>query len=86
MADASIAGMGARVALVGRSGQRWEVVVPYPLGEPENPLPWERLAQKFQSLAQAVLSPDQVQAILQRVPVLEKEMDMASFTTLLRRR
>ncbi|MFN3973683.1 MAG: MmgE/PrpD family protein [Dehalococcoidia bacterium] len=86
VADASIAGMGARVALVGHSGQRWEVVVPYPLGEPENPLPWEGLAQKFRGLAQTVLSPDQVQAILQRVPVLEKEGDMASFTTLLRRR
>lgn len=85
VADASIEGMGARVALVGRAGQRWEVVVPYPLGEPENPVPWEGLAQKFQSLAQTVLSPDQVQAIVQRVPVLEKEGDMASFTSLLRR-
>lgn len=85
VADASVGGMGARVAIEGRSGQRWEIAVPYPLGEPENPLPWEGFAEKFRTLASTVLPSPSVQAILQRVPTLEGEGDMAAFTPLLRK-
>jgi 2-methylcitrate dehydratase PrpD len=81
--DPSLKGMGARVVVHGRDGEVWATTVPYPLGEPENPLSWEGLAAKFRSLALTVLPPQRVEALLQRVPSLEQEGDMGAFTPLL---
>ncbi|GBD10587.1 hypothetical protein HRbin23_00231 [bacterium HR23] len=83
--DPSLQGMGARVMLVTHKGGRWEAEVPYPLGEPENPLPWDGFARKFLGLAQTVLPPARADAILQRAQNLEGEGDMAQFISLLRK-
>ena len=40
------------------NGQQFEKFVRFPKGDPENPLTWEELSAKFQSLAMRVLPED----------------------------
>ena len=42
----------ARVTIEMETGQRWEKFVRYPKGDPENPLTWDEMAAKFQTLAE----------------------------------
>jgi len=46
----------ARVVIELEDGQRHEKFVRYPKGDPENPLSWDEMTAKFQSLAGAVIS------------------------------
>ena len=48
----------ARVVIHSANGASYEKFVRYPKGDPENPLTWEEMTAKFQSLAGAVFSPD----------------------------
>lgn len=57
----------AHVAIALEDGRRFEKVVRYPKGDPENPLTWEELATKFRALAGVVLSPERCDEIIQAV-------------------
>jgi 2-methylcitrate dehydratase PrpD len=61
----------ARVAIQLDTGESYERFVRYPKGDPENPLTWEELADKFRSLAGTVLSPERCGEIIQRVSTAE---------------
>jgi 2-methylcitrate dehydratase PrpD len=57
----------ARVTIHLASGPVYEKFVRYPKGDPENPLTWDEMAAKFQSLAGAVLSSERCSEIINRV-------------------
>ncbi len=57
----------ARVAIELANGQRHEKFVRYPKGDPENPLTWEEMTAKFRTLAGAVISAEQCDAIIEAV-------------------
>jgi 2-methylcitrate dehydratase PrpD len=61
----------ARVAVDLADGKRFEKVVQFPKGDPENPLSWEELAGKFLSLASRVLPKSRCEQITDAV----KEMN-----------
>ena len=53
----------ARVQVFQVNGQTFEQFVRFPKGDPENPLSWEELSTKFQSLAVRVLHKDRSEAV-----------------------
>jgi 2-methylcitrate dehydratase PrpD len=57
----------ARVEIVLTSGKHYEKFLRFPKGDPENPLSWEEMEQKFRSLAGAALSSAQCDRILEHV-------------------
>jgi 2-methylcitrate dehydratase PrpD len=57
----------ARVAIDLANGQHYEKFVRYPKGDPENPLTWDEMTAKFRSLAGAVISAKQCDAIIAAV-------------------
>jgi 2-methylcitrate dehydratase PrpD len=48
-------------------GRHFEKYIRYPKGDPENPLTWQQLSMKFQSLASRVLPITQCEEIIQSV-------------------
>jgi len=54
-----------------KNGKEFNKHVRFPRGDPENPLTWEELSQKFRSLAGRVLSPGQCDQIIRRVSRIE---------------
>ncbi len=58
----------ARVTIQRLDGQTHEKFVRYPKGDPENPLSWSEMADKFRALAGRVLPPDRCERILQELP------------------
>ncbi len=58
--------------------------VPFPLGEPENPLGWAQLLEKVVPLMEAALPRQNVRAVVGLVERLEHEPHLAALTTLLR--
>jgi len=61
----------SRVEVVTKKGQRYRASVDYPLGDPENPLPVEKLRDKFRILASKALPKNQIEAIIETVFKLE---------------
>ena len=66
-----------------RNGQTYSAKIEYPKGDPENPLTWEELIQKFTDLVSPVYSEEKQKKIIDRVRALENEKDLNSFTRLL---
>ncbi len=54
----------ARISIELESGQRFEKLVRYPKGDPENPLSWDEMAAKFRALAGALLTPERSDEII----------------------
>ena len=61
----------ARVQIELKSGEKLEKFVRYPKGDPQNPLTWEEMSDKFESLASRVLPKPRCAQIVQSV----KEMN-----------
>ncbi len=57
----------ARAAIRLTDGREWEKTIRYPKGDPENPLSWDELAAKFDSLAAPILSAERRSEVIQRV-------------------
>lgn len=57
----------ARAGLTLHDGRHYEKWLRYPKGDPENPLTWEELTQKFRTLAERVLSPDRCTEVINRL-------------------
>ena len=66
-----------------QSGQKYSAEIEYPKGDPENPLTWEELIQKFNNLVSPVYSEDKQKIIIERTRALEEENDLNSFAALL---
>ena len=57
----------ARVTIQSWDGQTHEKFVRYPKGDPENPLSWSEMADKFRALAVGVLPADRCERIIQEL-------------------
>jgi 2-methylcitrate dehydratase PrpD len=63
----------ARVAISTRDGRRFETFVEYPKGDPENPLSWDEMIEKFHSLAEAVYTDGRRKEIVKRIQGMDKD-------------
>ncbi|HEY56322.1 MAG TPA: MmgE/PrpD family protein [Dehalococcoidia bacterium] len=73
----------ASVEIVTKDGKKFSTRVDYPRGDPENPLSWEEVIQKFEGLAAPVFSGEDRAEIISRVRSLETEPDLAALGSLL---
>ena len=64
----------ARVQIELANGEKFEKFIRYPKGDPENPLTWQELSAKFESLASRVFPKTRCAQIIQGV----KEMELSS--------
>ena len=73
----------ASVTITTKDGQSYSSKVEYPKGDPENPLSWEELIEKFKYLVRPVFSDQKTEEIVRAVRSLEAESDMTLFTDVL---
>ena len=66
-----------------KSGQTLTARIDYPKGDPENPLAWNELIDKFKELASPVFTVDKINRIIDHVLSLEKENDLKALSQLL---
>lgn len=57
----------ARAAIEVKDGRRFEKFVAHPKGDPQNPLDWDELADKFKSLAAPAITPTRADEIIQTI-------------------
>lgn len=69
-----------------KGGAVYTARVEYPRGDPENPLSWDEIIEKFKSLAGAVLPEARLEEIISRIRALDKEDDISRFCALLSKR
>jgi len=73
----------AAVTLLTKDGKTYSTRIDFPKGDPENPLTWEELIDKFRNLVSPVFFEAKQNEIIERVRSLEKEEDLKAFSTLL---
>jgi 2-methylcitrate dehydratase PrpD len=73
----------ASVNLVAKDGKQFSARIDYPKGDPENPLSWDELIDKFKNLISQVFSRAKQDEIIDRVRSMEQEDDVNSFSMLL---
>jgi 2-methylcitrate dehydratase PrpD len=66
-----------------KNGQKYTTRIDYPKGDPENPLSWDELINKFRNLVSPVFSAAKQNKIIDGVRSLEQEDDLNSFSKLL---
>jgi 2-methylcitrate dehydratase PrpD len=64
-------------------GRNFETVIDYPKGDPENPLSWAELEDKFEAIASPVFNEAKRKEIVDRVKSLESEADVLAFQSIL---
>lgn len=69
----------ARVEIKTVTGRTLDYHLEHPKGDPENPLSWEELIEKFNSLAVEVVGPTKCERIVRLVRQLDQLDDMAAF-------
>lgn len=73
----------ASVSIATRTGKVLKTRIDYPKGDPENPLTWEELIDKFNELTDPVFHESVKRRIVDRVRSLEREGNLDRLTTLL---
>jgi 2-methylcitrate dehydratase PrpD len=73
----------ASVNLVTKDGKQFSARIDYPKGDPENPLTWDELIDKFKNLISPVFSSEKQNEIITRVKSLEKGEDINNFLNIL---
>jgi len=73
----------ASVEMVTKDGRKFSTRIDYPRGDPENPLSWEEMIQKFDELSAPVFSEDRRAEITSRVRSLETEPTVSALASLL---
>ncbi len=73
----------ASVNIVAKDGKQFSARIDYPKGDPENPLSWDELIDKFKNLISPVFSSEKQNEIITRVKSLEKEIDINDFSLIL---
>ena len=82
-ADETIPLAGAELTVT-LDGEQLSERVEQPLGEPECPVPWERIEAKFTSLASGVLGTARARRVIGTVRAIESEPSMPRWARLLR--
>jgi len=70
----------ASVFIETTDGKHYSARIDYPKGDPENPLSWDELIDKFKNLISPVFSSEKQNEIITRVKSLEKENDLDDFS------
>ena len=73
----------AEVEIVTRDGKKFRKHLEFPKGDPENPLSWDEIIEKFNSLASAVLDAQRRTAIVHRVRAVNGEATIRPLMALL---
>lgn len=66
-----------------QDGREVAAHVRFPKGDPENPLSWDELTEKYRSLIGAVWSPQKIETVWDAVQQLERENSLRNFAALL---
>lgn len=66
----------AKVEITSKRGEKYSAQLEYPKGDPQNPLTWNEIITKFQSLATTVFSSEACSMIVAQVRGLENITDM----------
>lgn len=69
----------AEVEITTHDGCTYKTKLQYPKGDPENPLSWEEIIDKFNNLTASVLNEEKRTAIVERVRSIENEIDVNRF-------
>lgn len=69
----------ARVKISLSNGQSFDQTIEYPLGEPEHPMAYAKLIDKFKRASQGYLSEAEAQTVAQMVENFDRENDMKAF-------
>ena len=72
----------ASVEIATKDGRKFSARIDYPKGDPENPLSWEELVQKFNSLSAPVFSAGRRAEIISRLRSLEAERQISCLSEL----
>jgi len=73
----------ATVRITTKNGEEFSIRIDYPKGDPENPLTWDELINKFKDLVEPIYTEQRAEEIVQATKSLEKEADITSFAKLL---
>jgi 2-methylcitrate dehydratase PrpD len=73
----------ALVKIATKDGRSFQTDVEFPKGDPENPLSWDEIIEKFNGLASPVYSPERRQQIVATVRGLDRDQKMNTLTGLL---
>jgi 2-methylcitrate dehydratase PrpD len=73
----------ARVSIKTKNGKEYSTRIDAPKGDPENPLTWDELIEKFNTLSSPVFTEGRIKEIVTRVRHLETEKNMTSFSEVL---
>lgn len=76
----------ATVEIIIKNGRKFSTRVDYPKGDPENPLSWQEVEEKFDGLSSKVFPQGKRKQILSRVRSLETEANICNLTNLLQGR
>jgi 2-methylcitrate dehydratase PrpD len=72
----------AKVEILTKEGKRFSTRLDFPKGDPENPLSWDELIDKFHRLTAGVFPKDQRQRLIAHVRNLEDEPSVSDFLRL----
>jgi 2-methylcitrate dehydratase PrpD len=75
----------ATAEILTKDGERYFTKIEYPKGDPENPLTWEEMIEKFHSLSNGSLTKGRRIKIVDQVRGLEKIQDLQKWAPLLMR-
>ncbi|UCH20600.1 MAG: MmgE/PrpD family protein [Deltaproteobacteria bacterium] len=73
----------AFVNILTKAGHDFTIKIDYPKGDPQNPITWDELINKFRNLTSPVYSGSQQNQIINKVRSLDQENDLDSFSLLL---
>jgi len=72
-----------KVEIILNNGKGFATRVDFPTGSPEKPMSFEDVAEKFESLAQQVITKDRMDAIVEKVEKVDRLNDIRELTQLL---
>jgi 2-methylcitrate dehydratase PrpD len=72
-----------KVEILLNNGKKFEARIDFPSGSPENPMSFDQVVGKFESLANKVVAKDRIDAIIESVERIEKLDDIRKLTRLL---
>ena len=76
---------GATAEILTKDGKRYFTKIEYPKGDPENPLSWDELIEKFNDLSSRFMTKERRLKIVDQVKRLEKIRDLQKWSPLLLR-
>jgi len=77
-----IIGFGARFQIIMKDGIEFRGFLAKPKGDPDNPLPFVELCEKYRNAAKLVLKDKQIEKLIDKIKDLENLKDMNEIVTL----